>query len=224
MCPKMINVIADDREATRGVVDAFLEMDDVSVSVKRLSVGDYEVDNSLLFERKTLVDFVASIKDGRLFYQAYKLLYAPFQTVVILEGISSDLSSSGMRREAIQGAIVSLGIQYGIPILRSKNAGESAGLMIYAAKQIRRDGRQTGFRYGKKPKVRRKRQLYILQGLPGVGPKKAGQLLECFGSVREIVTASHDELVSVRGIGNYTAKAIYDIVKEGRVCYRINMC
>ena len=62
-----ITVIADDREIKSEVIHFLLEMKNVSVAIKRLSLGDYLVDNRLLFERKTLNDFALSIIDGRLF-------------------------------------------------------------------------------------------------------------------------------------------------------------
>ena len=216
---KDIQIVADDREVSSGIVDVFKERLGISVTVERLPVGDYEVDSRLLFERKTLVDFVASIKDGRLFRQAHRLACAALKTAVILEGTSSDLASSRMHREAIQGAIVSLSIQFGLPILRSRDPKESAGLMIYAAKQERASKDYVSLRHGKRPKTRRRRQLYVLQGLPYVGPKKARLLLNHFGSVRAVMSASPEELTSIPGMGDYTAKAVYNIVKENSSLY-----
>ena len=68
-----ITVIADDRESKNQVIKFLSVMKNVSVVVKRLSVGDYVVDNQLVFERKTLKDFAQSIVDGRLFKQAIRL-------------------------------------------------------------------------------------------------------------------------------------------------------
>ena len=65
-----ITVIADDRESKNQVIKFLSDMKNVFVVVKRLSVGDYIVDNQLVFERKTLKDFARSIVDGRLFKQA----------------------------------------------------------------------------------------------------------------------------------------------------------
>lgn len=69
-----------------------------------MPLGDFEVDERLLFERKTLVDLVASIKDGRLFSQACRMANGDRLAAIILEGTTRGLSQSGMRREAIQGA------------------------------------------------------------------------------------------------------------------------
>ena len=52
-----IAVIADDRERKSEVIQFLSEMKNVSVGIKRLSLGDYLVDNRLVFERKTLNDF-----------------------------------------------------------------------------------------------------------------------------------------------------------------------
>ena len=93
----------------------------VVVRLQRLPVGDYLVDDNLLFERKTLLDLTQSIKDGRLFRQGLRLASASARGVVILEGSSRDLAQSRMRREAIQGALVTLTLSFGIPLLRSAN-------------------------------------------------------------------------------------------------------
>ena len=49
---------------------------------------------------------------------------------LILEGRGSDLIGSEMRREALQGAIVSLTLIFGIPVLRSFGPEETARAMI----------------------------------------------------------------------------------------------
>jgi len=68
-----IAVIVDDRESKSEVIKFLSETKNVSVDIKRLSLGDYLVDNRLIFERKTLNDFALSIIDGRLFSQAIRL-------------------------------------------------------------------------------------------------------------------------------------------------------
>ncbi len=61
-----ITVIAGDRERKSEAIQFLSKMKNVSVAIKRLSLGDYLVDNRLVFERKTLNDFALSIIDGRL--------------------------------------------------------------------------------------------------------------------------------------------------------------
>ena len=69
-------------------------------------------------------------------------------------------------------------------------------------------------RPGYRPKTKKGRQLYILQGLPGVGHERALRLLEKFGSVEGVMRASRDELQAVEGIGAKTADRIRWAVSE----------
>jgi ERCC4-type nuclease len=179
-----------------------------------LPVGDYLVDGRLLFERKTLADFIASIKDGRLFRQACRLASSEHTAAVILEGGSSRAVSHGMRREALQGALISLSFIFGIPVLRSLRAEETAKLMLYTARQVRAFSIGAVRRSGKIPKRRRRAQMFLLQGLPGVGVKRARSLLDTFGSIEAVMGANADELVTVAGIGTATAEAIRWVVRD----------
>ncbi|MEJ2618847.1 MAG: helix-hairpin-helix domain-containing protein [Candidatus Thiodiazotropha sp.] len=58
------------------------------------------------------------------------------------------------------------------------------------------------------PKGKRKTQLHILQGLPGVGASHAHHLLKHFGNVRNVMTANEEALFQVEGIGIRTARKI----------------
>src|SRR5438093_7789369 len=110
-----VQILADDRERTAPVVEILRALEDVEVICQRLKIGDYQI-NEWLFERKTLLDFAESIKDGRLFSQANRLISAGPSGAFILEGKASDLAHSKMRREALQGALISLSLIYQIPV------------------------------------------------------------------------------------------------------------
>ncbi|MFM9956287.1 MAG: helix-hairpin-helix domain-containing protein [Opitutaceae bacterium] len=69
-------------------------------------------------------------------------------------------------------------------------------------------------RPGYRPKGKRARQLFVLQGLPGVGPERAGRLLEHFGSVEGVAMALAAELAVIDGIGGSTAGKIRGAVEE----------
>jgi ERCC4-type nuclease len=194
-------------------------MEDVDVDIRRLSMGDYQIDKGLILERKTLKDFAISIIDGRLFKQMIHLANSTSTGVLILEGGAGDAAAIGMTRESLQGALITVSIILGIPILRSKDPSETARLMVYIGRQMGLlDGRGV-HRPGYRPKSKRKRQLFILQGLPGIGPERAGRLLECFGSVESAITAGSDELQSVAGIGKIIAEKIRWTVSEPITSY-----
>lgn len=223
----MFQVVVDDREVGSGAVAALRAMETVDLTVTRLPLGDYMWDDLVLFERKTLKDLIVSLKDGRLLRQACRLAAAPMRSVLILEGTARDLVGSGMRREAIQGALITITVILGLPLLRARDAEESARLMVYTARQLRARGdvshqealpRPLPVR---RPRGKRKAQLHILQGFPGIGPKRARRLLEQFGSIEAVLTADAQALASVSGIGKTTAETIRWAVGEQVQRYKL---
>jgi DNA excision repair protein ERCC-4 len=217
-----INIIADDRECKSEVIKSLLQIEDVKVCIYRLSMGDYQIDTRLIVERKTLKDFAVSIIDGRLFKQMLCLANSKSEGVLILEGTVSDMVEIGMTREAMQGALITVSLILGIPILRSKDPSETAKLMVYIGRQIESMAMGGVQRHGYRPKNKRKRQLFILQGLPGIGPGRAGRLLDRFGSVEAAISASSSELQSVDGIGKRIADKIRWAVSEQSQPFGVN--
>ncbi|WP_295392131.1 ERCC4 domain-containing protein [uncultured Thiodictyon sp.] len=212
-------VVVDDRESAGAVLAALRGHEGIETRVARLPLGDYLVDDAWLFERKTLPDLVASIKDGRLFAQGLRLAQAPLRTAVILEGSTRDLAECRMRREAIQGALVALTLFLGIPLLRSLDPAETARLMLFAARQGRAFAAGSLPRKGRRPRGKARVQSRILQGLPGIGPARAKRLLERFGTIESVMAAPADELAEVPGIGQETAAAIRWAVAEATATY-----
>jgi ERCC4-type nuclease len=209
-----VDIVADDRERASGVIERLSSIPGVSVRIERLAAGDYLADRRILFERKTLEDFAVSIVDGRLFKQMPTLIKSKFMAVLILEGSVNDAKGLGVRREALQGALISISLILGIPVLRSLAPEETARLIVYAARQLQSAEKAGCPRPGYRPKGKKGRQLFILQGLPGVGHERAMRLLEKFGSVEAIMGASREELLTVDGIGAKTADRIRWAVGE----------
>jgi DNA excision repair protein ERCC-4 len=210
----------DDRESPSPVLPVLRECANFRVTVSRLPLGDYRVDGRFLFERKTLTDLVAAIKDGRLFRQALKLSATTLQPAIILEGTGRELAGSGMRWEAIQGALVTVSLFCGVPLLRARTPEETVRTMLFAARQARTFASGALPRRGRRPRGKRARQLYILQGFPGIGPERAHQLLARFGSVEAITRAGVEDLCSVPGIGERIARTLRWSVEEPRRNYR----
>ena len=209
-----IKIIADDRECKSEVIESLMQIEDVDVSIRRFSMGDYQIDDRLIVERKTLKDFAISIIDGRLFKQMIRLANPNSKAVLIIEGTVSDMVELGMTREAMQGALITVSLILGIPVLRSKYPSETAKLMVYIGRQIKSMAMGGVQRHGYRPKNKRKRQLFILQGLPGIGREKAERLLAMFGSVEAAISASSSELQTVDGIGKSIADKIKWTVSE----------
>jgi len=209
-----LDIVADDRERESEVIESLRGISNVTVYVERLASGDYLADRRILFERKTLQDLARSIVDGRLFKQMVRLVKSKYKAVLILEGTGKDAECLGVRREALQGSLITISLILNIPVLRSMTPEETARLIVYAARQVASLAKEGYQRAGYRPKSQKGRQLYILQGLPGVGHERALRLLEKFGSVEGVMRAGRDELQAVEGIGAKTADRIRWAVSE----------
>jgi len=215
-----IHITADDREQKSEVIQSLSATENVDISIRRLPIGDYQISNRVIVERKTLKDFGKSIVDGRLFKQMIRLANSTSQGVLILEGTAADTVDLKMTRESMQGALITVSLILGIPVLRSKDPSETARLVVYIGRQIDSMARGGVQRHGYRPKNKRKTQLFILQGLPGIGPERAGRLLDSFGSVEAAISASSNELQSVDGIGkNIAVKIKWAVSTEMKPCH-----
>jgi DNA excision repair protein ERCC-4 len=217
-----VRIVMDDREAGTQVGQILLECEDVQVTVKRLPAGDYLVNERILFERKTLTDLFASIKDGRLFAQARRLATAPQPSALILQGTAREMAETHMQREAVQGALISLSLIFGIPVLRARDAAECVRIMMYAANQAGLTRAKRIRRFGNKISSKQQQQMNLLQAIPGIGPRKAAQLLLRYPSLQSLCEATAAQIAETEGIGQQTAQAIFNIVHEGRGIYTTN--
>lgn len=213
----VISITVDSRERCGLLIRTLQEAGDTVLKRGSLSVGDYRL-NKLIAERKTMPDLIGSIKDGRLFIQAGKLGKSKEPSIIILEGTFRDLLQSGMKREAIQGTLITLMLRFGIPVLRSNSPEESARLMLYAVRQIERENT-----FGNRSKrVWRSRnvqknsvnQLRVLQAISGVGPRLAAEILKQFGSIAALCHASKEELLEIKGIGKINAGQIHNTIHD----------
>ncbi|MCE4617416.1 MAG: helix-hairpin-helix domain-containing protein [Desulfurococcales archaeon] len=209
---KKIRVIADLRERNTSVTKYLEEM--VMVEYKQLTVGDYIISDDIAIERKSASDFVKSLFDGRLFDQAKRLSEAYLTPIMIIEG---DLNKISKRfRNQARAALISLTLDYGIKIIYSQDPRETAEILAYLARKVFYSRGGQRILVHKKPKLSSisEWQLYIVQSLPNIGPKLAVRLLEMFGSVEKIFTASISELSRIPGIGEKRALYIRKILQS----------
>lgn len=203
-------VFADTREGNSKVIRHLSEME-IDVKVQAMAVGDYQVNDEVVIERKTAKDFVDSIVDKRLFKQARSLMEEFKRPLIILEG--DDLYNGMINPNAIRGSIASIALDFGISIIPTRNAQDTAAMIKRIA--IReQSGEKTPIqiRTDKKPVNLWEQQLFIIESLPNIGPVNAKNLLEHFGTVANIINASESQLQEVEGIGKKTAANIRKVV------------
>ena len=203
-------VYADSREGNSKVIRHLSEME-IDVKIHSMSVGDYQVSDEVAIERKTAKDFVDSIIDKRLFRQARQLAEEFKRPLIILEG--DDLYATMLNPNAIRGAMASIALDFGISIIPTRNAQDTAAMIKrIAAREQTGDKVHINIRTDKKPVTLWEQQLFIVESLPNIGPVNAKNLLKHFGSVGSVFNASSSELQEVEGIGQKTAENIRHVI------------
>nr|WP_295161691.1 DEAD/DEAH box helicase [uncultured Methanobrevibacter sp.] len=205
-------VYADSREGNSKVIRHLTEME-IDVKVRPMAVGDYQVSDDVVIERKTAKDFVDSIIDKRLFKQARELSEEFKRPLLILEG--DDIYNGMLHPNAVRGTLASIAIDFGISIIPTRNSQDTAAMIKRIAVR-EQNGEKTHIqiRTDKKPVSLWEQQLFIVESLPNIGPVNAKNLLQHFGSVEKVITASETELQEVEGIGKKTAKNIRKVVES----------
>ncbi|MCD6447920.1 MAG: hypothetical protein J7L58_02595 [Thermoplasmata archaeon] len=203
-------IIVDSREVFSGIPE-WLSMK-ADVEIKQLPVGDYILSEKIAAERKRAEDFIDSLIKKRIFEQVRRLKEAYEKPILIIE--DEGLFSRNVDSRAIYGAIACLLTDYEIPVVRTRDAFETASLLYaIAAREQFRKKRVPALR-GDKPSMNLKeRQQFIVEGLPNVSAVLAKRLLSHFGSVKNIFNASVKELQKVEGIGKKKAAAIVEVIE-----------
>ena len=201
----------DHSERQSALLDALQRAATFDVQMVRLVTGDYLINNEVLIERKTIADFAMSLVDGRLFPQAARLARSHHRALLLIEG-PMPAAMPDVHPHARDGALASLAAMWRLPVLHSTGPDHSLRLLQCLADQSGTPQDRILRRYDRKPKRLASKRLYLLQGLPGVGPALAHRLLCHFGSVERVITADAAALTEVRGLGPKKAARIRDLV------------
>ncbi|HDM67310.1 MAG TPA: Hef nuclease, partial [Thermoplasmatales archaeon] len=207
-----VTIIVDHRE-NRSSVTRLLSSQGVNLKIEQLPVGDYILSTRIAVERKQVDDYLNSLIQGVLFQQIQKLRDSYSRPFLVIEG--EDLFSSGRKinRNAILGSIVAIIVDYGIPVFFTRNPRETADFLFLVARREQEERQKEVALRVKKPSMSlREQQRFIVEGLPNISAVLAERLLEHFGSIRNIINASEEELQEVQGIGPLTASDIYNVV------------
>ena len=208
-----LQIYVDRREIRSGVARA-LESAGTDVILTTLEVGDYIVSDRVAIERKTDVDFLDSIidKDRNIFGQLSDLARTYDRPVLIIEG-DNLYTARQIHPNAIRGVLASIATGFGIPIISTRDAQDTAALIQVIAKREQVDEKRTPSLHGRKTAMTlSEQQEYIISSISNIGPVAARKLLQHFGSVESVMRAGPDELMEVESIGPKTAQRIREVV------------
>jgi Fanconi anemia group M protein len=205
-----LKISVDYREKPSGLIE-LLKKEDVEIEIKKISYGDYVINNSITIERKTARDFLVSIIDGRLFNQLSNLRKYCVNPIILVEG-NPFKTDFAFDHTAIKGALISTQAIWYIPVLFSRSKEDTRDIFLMIGRQEEASLDVVPLRGGYRPKRLKSRQLFILQGLPKVGPTVAKRLLIHFGSVSSVMNATVEDLVQVQGLGRTSAEKIREVL------------
>ena len=211
-----MNITIDTREQNRiETATQYYESQGHTVTVEELPIGDYIFNNQVVFEYKTIPDFITSIQSGRVFNQAINMAENYDYHYVIIQGDEHTRSRSiGMSRNyrpvnitQYLGAIASLNrfttvIESYNPIIQ-----EAYYRMLVTAKKALQD----------KPIVRKfpKKHKnpafnYLCYCIYGINSKKAKLITDTYElqSLTDLLNLTNEYQQNIEGIGKKTAENI----------------
>jgi Fanconi anemia group M protein len=98
----------------------------------------------------------------------------------------------------VRGFILSIILNYQIPIVFTKDFQDSASYLLTLAKQQAKPRQEVSL-HSRIPKTKNERKRYILEAFPGVGPSSSRKLIKKFGSLKKIINADEKELEDILG-------------------------
>jgi ERCC4-type nuclease len=216
----MAIIYVDSREAAEHPSLVSFLSQHVLVEEVVLECGDFllTADPSkrpLLVERKTVPDFLNSLRSKRLFDQLVGLCAQKelMDVIILLEGNLWQVEK--FRKWPIASLVRemdSIELVWKVPILPVLNQRWTAVWLVSKAKELDQPYVKREFAMRSVPRhlTLQERQLYVMEGVGGRAVARA--LLEKFGSIEGVVRASEEELKIKGLIGEKKAKEIYAIL------------
>jgi DNA excision repair protein ERCC-4 len=212
----------DNREQDRiKTAKEYYKSQGLEVEICELEIGDYLFDNQVVFEFKTISDFVSSIQNGKIFNQAINQSENYDYHYVIIQGDeharAKALSISKHYQEVSYfgylGAIASLNRYTTVIESYSPFIQEAYYRMLIQARKC----------IQKKPIVkkfpRKDKNVcfnYLAYCVYGISGKKAQKIVDelKIKTLEDLLYLEHDKLTSVEGIGEKLADRIIDTIQS----------
>jgi len=210
-CPNpKIPIIIDTREK-QSLIAANLLDKKTNIEYEKLEIGDYLIQDTII-ERKTFSDFIGSIINKRLFDQLKEIKKYP-NYLLIIEGFDYDYNKFNVHKNAIRGMILSVAIDYQIPIIYTKDEEDTANFLILTAKRYEKPRPDIGLRQSKTLKTPEEQKKFILEGFPGIGPVAAQSLLDKFPTLQTIFNTTKEQLKQI-GLDKNKAENFLSLLKD----------
>ncbi|KTG20108.1 DEAD/DEAH box helicase [Haloferax profundi] len=209
-----VEIVVDQRELDSNIARTLSKREDVTTRLETLAVGDYVLSDRVAVERKSVSDFLDTLTGGdrSLFEQIADLTRHYARPLLVVEGRGL-YEERNIHPGAIRGALSSVAVDFGVSVLFTEDEDDTAEMLATIATREQTDReRSVSVHGGKSAKTLDEQQEYVVSAIADIGPVTARTLLEAFGSVEAVMTASEDDLQEVRGVGAVTAERIREVV------------
>ena len=191
---------------------------------KRLSLGDYIINDTVIVKRKAASDFINSLVTGHLKSQVYRLTKAYGNPVLAIIGNIYIEAQERISRQALIAQLASLTARHNIEgacgkisLITFETDYDFALYLNYLDKKTT----------DSKPFINPELEDLdksdidavknaILSLVPNLGEVLIKNLLRKFGSIRNVANATVNELIEVDGLGLKKAKVVYKVFNSGK--------
>jgi ERCC4-type nuclease len=133
----------------------------VIIDKQVLHLGDAAIKESadgpdiVIFERKSIRDLLASIKDGRYEEQSHRLIHSSgistHNILYVIEGMYSQQTRTDQEKQTVLSAMTSLNLLKGFSVFRTCSLNETAELLVSITSKIEREFKKgKSFAFSKK--------------------------------------------------------------------------
>ena len=228
-----MKLLIDHRERR---LEEYLEGVCEEICLTQLPIGDYllvQGSEAIIVERKTVTDFLSSIRSNRLWYQLLRMMsaekvlgYNVKRRILLVQGNFedffevADLNSEHdllVHWSQLMGAFLEIIYVYNTPIIHAESELAFKAFMRILAKRESsgmNDGLPDAKWHIKPVKANlpvKDRKKYVLDSLPYIGDRLADNLLQHFKTISDVACASVEELQKVPKIGKKKAELIYNM-------------
>ena len=183
-------IVIDTRERLAAIQNMFSKQRDFQVEVRKLEVGDIEFGN-LIIERKSATDLLNSVRDERFWRNLFTMRENYEHVLIWIDASRKDLRREWKFRKG--GYLTYFGIlatfaYHGIPTYQFESRREAELFFRYLFRKLEKRGKsEPPARIKKKGRSLDELRIECLRTLPGVGFKKAEEILSQYGSITSFV-------------------------------------
>ncbi len=212
-------ISVDYRERSSGVPKMLTDLG-LPTEICELPVGDYVI-GEIAIERKTASDFISSLTSGHLNNQLYELSKNYSLSYLAVTG---NLFSEYIMSNVPKNALISKMIGCSAKFSADGKQGNIITLQLFSDEDLAQAIRflydkvkHPEFRLPELPKFQPSSNdwmTFVVKSLPDIGDVRAKALLDKFGSLEAIFSATAEEIAKTKGISKRQSDKLFNLFHE----------